>query len=305
MVAGFPKQVRVVEVGPRDGLQNEVAVLDTATKVEFIERLTRSGLREIEVTSFVQPRAVPQLADAESVYSGLPKRPDAVYRALVPNMRGLERAVAAGVTAIAVFTAASETFNARNIGCGIAASLKRFEPVLAEAGRRRMAVRGYVSCALGCPYEGRIDPGRVAELAAALCGMGCTEVALGDTVGVGTPASARRLVEVCSRAVPIERLALHLHDTRGQALANVLSCLELGVANVDAAVAGLGGCPYAEGASGNLATEDLLYMLEGLGIETGVELGRLIEVGRWISRRLGRENGSRVGRAGIASFGVV
>lgn len=295
----YPPAVKLVEVGPRDGLQNEARFLDTATKLDFIRRLAESGLPVIEVASFVHPQAVPQLADAEAVCASLTASPGVRYTALVPNLEGLERALASGVKAIAVFTAASETFNHKNIRCGIEASLARIAPVVERARAEGVPVRAYISCALGCPYEGAIAPERVAGLAGRLYGLGCEEIALGDTIGAGTPTAACRLVETSASRVPVEHLALHFHDTRGQALANILACLTLGVSTIDASVAGLGGCPYAPGASGNVATEDLAYMLAGMGIATGVDLPRLIEAGRYISAALGRENRSRVGQAGL------
>ncbi len=295
----YPTCVKIVEVGPRDGLQNEPSSVDTETKVELIDRLSQTGLSAIEVTSFVHPQAIPQLADAETVFTQIKQQPGVSYSALVPNLQGLERALSVGVTEIAVFTAASETFNQKNIRCGIEESLLRFEPVVDRAQSFGIPVRAYISCALGCPYEGAIDPGKVAGLARRLYEMGCQEISLGDTIGIGTPLQSRRLVETMARRLPIEGLALHFHDTRGQALANILACLELGVSIVDTAVAGLGGCPYAKGATGNVATEDVVYMLHGMGIETGIDLEKLITVGRFISNRLGRENQSRVGRAGL------
>ncbi len=297
--AHYPPAVRLVEVGPRDGLQNEARFVDTAVKADLIRRLAESGLRDIEVTSFVHPKAVPQLADAESVWARLQPAPGVRYAALVPNITGLERALAVGVGAIAVFTAASETFNLKNIRCGIEESLARIAPVVERARAADIRVRAYVSCVLGCPFEGHIDPERVASLAGRLHEMGCEEIALGDNIGAGTPLAARRVVEATASRVPIARIAVHFHDTRGQALANILMCLGLGVSTIDASVAGLGGCPYAPGASGNVATEDVAYMVAGMGIETGIDLPRLIAAGRFISAALGRENRSRVGQAGL------
>jgi hydroxymethylglutaryl-CoA lyase len=294
----YPPTVKLVEVGPRDGLQNEPRFLDTATKVEFIRRLAESGLPVIEVASFVHPEAVPQLADAEAVCGLLKPRPGVRYTALCPNLQGLERALAAGVGAIAVFTAASETFNQKNIRCGIEESLRRIAPVVERARAAGLPVRAYISCVLGCPYEGPVSPERVASLAGRLHELGCEEIALGDTIGAGTPLAACCVVEATAHRVPLGRIAVHFHDTRGQALANILACLGLGVSIIDTAVAGLGGCPYAPGASGNVATEDVAYMLRGMGIETGVDLARLIETGRFISAALGRDNRSRVGQAG-------
>ena len=293
----YPASVRIVEVGPRDGLQNEAATVPVAAKVALIEALADAGLTTIEAGSFVSPKWVPQMADTAEVLARLSPRPGVRYPVLVPNMQGLERALEAGVREIAVFAAASESFSRHNINCSIAESLDRFAPVAGRALDAGLAVRGYVSCVLGCPYEGGIAPDAVAEVAAALAAMGCHEVSLGDTIGVGTPLKARKLVERVARAVPPERLALHFHDTYGQALANILACLDLGVGVVDSAVAGLGGCPYAPGASGNVATEDVVYMLHGMGIETGVDLAALAAAGRAISGRLGRPPASKVARA--------
>lgn len=289
-------QVRVVEVGPRDGLQNEAAVVPTAVKIEFIERLAAAGLPAVEATSFVSPRWVPQLADAAEVYRGLVRRPGIAYPVLVPNLQGLERAIAAGVEEIAVFTAASETFNRKNINASIAESLERIRELAAQALARGMRMRGYLSCVLGCPYEGPVAESKVVDVAQALVELGCYEVSLGDTIGVGTPLGARRLLSAVAGACGMERLAVHFHDTRGQALANIYACLEAGVSVVDASVAGLGGCPYAQGASGNVATEDLVYLLHGLGIETGIDLKQLVAAGYFICGHLGREPGSRLGR---------
>jgi len=293
----LPKRVKIVEVGPRDGLQNEAQIVPTAVKIGLIDRLSRTGLPAIEAASFVSPEWVPQMADSTAVMEGIERRLGVSYPVLTPNLKGLLAATAAGATEVAVFAAASETFSQKNINCSIDRSLERFAPVVGAANGRRMRVRGYVSCALGCPYEGEVAPEAVARVARRLLELGCYEVSLGDTVGVGTPGQARAMVEAVAAAVPVERLAVHFHDTYGQALANVLACLEAGVAVVDSSVAGLGGCPYAPGAAGNLASEDLLYMLDGLGIATGVELQSLVEAGLYISRCLGRPTGSRVARA--------
>jgi len=293
----LPKFVEIVEVGPRDGLQNEPKSLPAAVKVALIERLAEAGCKVIEAGAFVSPKWVPQMADTAEVLAALPRRPGVRYPVLVPNLKGLEAALAAGVAEIAVFGAASETFTQRNINCSIAESLERFRPVCAEARAAGLRVRGYVSCVLGCPYEGAVPVARVAEVAAALDAMGCAEVSLGDTIGVGTPLKARAMVEAVAARVPLERLAVHFHDTYGQALANVLACLELGVATVDSAVAGLGGCPYAKGASGNVASEDIVYMLNGLGIETGIDLERLAAAGAYICAELGRPPSSKVALA--------
>ena len=293
----LPGRVTLVEVGPRDGLQNEAKTPPTAVKVELIERLAEAGLPVVEVGAFVSPKWVPQMADSAEVLAAVRRRPGVRYPVLVPNMKGYEAAKAAGAEEIAVFGAASESFTQKNINCSIAESLARFEPVAAAARADGLRLRGYVSCVLGCPYEGAIAPAAVARVSRALLDLGCAEISLGDTIGVGTPARARAMVEAVAAEVPMERLALHFHDTYGQALANVLTCLELGVAIVDSAVAGLGGCPYAKGASGNLASEDLLYMLDGLGIETGVDLEALAAAGRFISDQLGRAPVSKVANA--------
>jgi hydroxymethylglutaryl-CoA lyase len=285
---GAPDRVKIVEVGPRDGLQNEPRVVDTPTKIAFINRLSATGLTAIEVTSFVDPRSIPQLADAEAVVRGITRRAGVTYSALVPNLRGLERALSVGVDAIAVFTAASETFNQRNIHCSIEGSLSRFIPVLARAKSVDIPVRGYISCALGCPYEGEIKPRQVASLVEQLYAMGCMEISLGDTIGVGTPFQAQALVNTVAAVVPIERLAVHFHDTHGRALANIRACLKLGVSIIDASVAGLGGCPYAPGAPGNVATEAVVAMLEDMGIATGIDLDKLGQSRQFISTKLGR-----------------
>jgi len=289
--------VRIVEMGPRDGLQNEPGRVSADVKVELIGRLADAGLRSIEAGAFVSPTWVPQMADTAEVMARIGRRPGVSFPVLVPNLKGFEAALAAGAEEVAVFAAASEAFSRRNINCSVADSIERFRPVAEAAAAAGVRLRGYVSCVLGCPYEGDVDPGRVAEVAAMLRDLGCREVSLGDTVGVGTPHRARDLLRRVQRDVPAERLALHFHDTYGQALANVLACLETGVRTVDAAVAGLGGCPYAEGAAGNVATEDVVYMLHGLGMDTGVDLDALSLVGAWISDALGRPNGSRAGRA--------
>jgi hydroxymethylglutaryl-CoA lyase len=293
----FPKSVRIVEVGPRDGLQNEAQTVPAATKIELIRRLAASGLKTIEATAFVSPKWVPQMADHAEVLRGLPHEDGVSYPVLVPNLRGFEEAVAAGATEVAVFAAASETFSQRNINCSIAESLDRFAPVLAAARAANVQVRGYVSCVLGCPYEGEINPDEVADVAAALFERGCYEVSLGDTIGVGTPNRTTALIETVGERVPVERLAGHFHDTYGQALANIYAALTMGVQVFDASVSGLGGCPYAPGATGNVTTEDLLYMLNGMGIETGVDLDRLIAAGAFICEKLGRQTQSRVARA--------
>ena len=290
-------KVRIVEVGPRDGLQNEPREVPTAVKIELIERLADCGLAAVEATAFVSPKWVPQMADHTEVLEGIRRKPGVAYPVLTPNLKGFEAARAAGASEVAIFGAASETFSRRNINCSIAESLERFRPVAEAAAKSGIKVRGYISCALGCPYEGSIAPEKVAELAAALHDMGCYEVSLGDTIGVGTPGKTRAMIEACAQRVPIGRLAGHYHDTYGQALANIYASLELGVATFDASVAGLGGCPYAAGASGNVATEDVIYMMNGLGIETGVDLDKLVDIGEWICGLLGREPSSKAGKA--------
>ena len=289
--------VRIVEVAPRDGLQNEVATVATADKIALVDRLSAAGLGSIEATSFVSPRWVPQLADAAEVMAGISRRPGIGYPVLVPNMQGYERARAAGADEVAVFTAASEAFNLKNINASIDQSIERFEPVLVRARAEGIRVRGYVSTVLGCPYQGQVPLADVVRVASRLHAMGCYEVSLGDTIGVGTPRQARQMLLAVATEVPMHALAVHFHDTWGQALANVAACIEAGVRVADAAVAGTGGCPYARGASGNLASEDLVYMLHGMGLETGVGLEALAETGRWLAALLGRTTGSKAGRA--------
>jgi hydroxymethylglutaryl-CoA lyase len=293
----LPRYVKMVEVGPRDGLQNESTAVPTEVKIELIERLADAGLPVIEATSFVSPKWVPQMADNAAVMAGIRRRPGVVYPVLTPNRQGFEAALAAGAEEVAVFGAASESFSRRNINCSIAESLERFVPILEAARRHGVRVRGYVSCVLGCPYEGEVAPAAVAEVAERLYAMGCYEISLGDTIGVGTPGKARAMLETVAERVPVGKLAAHFHDTYGQALANLYAVLPLGVAVVDSSVAGLGGCPYARGASGNVASEDVLYMLDGLGIETGVDLRKLAEAGRFIAGHLNRPSGSKVARA--------
>lgn len=295
------RAVRIVEVGPRDGLQNEKAIVPTAAKIELIDRLSATGLRTIEATSFVSPKWVPQLADAAEVFAGIARRPGVRYPVLVPNEQGYERARAVGADEIAVFTAASEAFNRKNINASIDESLARFAPVLARAKDDGVAVRGYVSTVLGCPYQGEVPVADVVRVAAALHAMGCYEISLGDTIGVGTPRRARDMLKAVASEVPMAALAVHFHDTYGQALANILACLEQGVTVVDAAVSGTGGCPYAKGATGNVASEDVVYMLHGMGIETGIDLDALSDTGRWLAALLGRDTGSKVTRARAAA----
>ena len=293
----MPSHVRIVEVGPRDGLQNEKTIIATADKIALIDRLSATGLRSIEATSFVSPKWVPQLADAAEVFAGIDRRPGVRYPVLVPNEQGYLRARAVGADEVAVFTAASEAFNRRNINASIDESIERFRPVLEQARADGVRVRGYVSTVLGCPYQGQVPVADVVRVARRLHELGCYEVSLGDTIGVGTPGKARDMLRAVAGEVPMGALAVHFHDTYGQALSNILACLEEGVAVVDSAVSGTGGCPYARGASGNVASEDVVYMLHGLGIETGIDLERLVETGRWLASLLGRETGSKVTRA--------
>lgn len=294
----FPTHVRIVEVGPRDGLQNESGpLISTSTKVELIERLTDCGLRHIESASFVSPKWVPQMANSTEVMANIHRHPDVIYSALTPNMMGFEAALAAGASEVAVFTAASEAFTQKNINCSIQESLDRFIPLIERAKEHNIPVRGYVSTTLGCPYAGDIAPAQVAAVSRDLYQLGCYEISLGDTIGVGTPLKAKRMLAAVAKEIPISNLAAHFHDTYGQALANLYAVLEEGISIVDASIAGLGGCPYAKGASGNVATEDVLYLLEGLGIETGIDLQKLVNTSYWISEQLGRQNGSRVAQA--------
>ncbi len=291
------ERVNIVEVGPRDGLQNEAKSVPAAVKIELIDRLAAAGLLSVEAGAFVSPKWVPQLADSDAVLAGITRKQGVAYPVLVPNMQGYARARAADAKEIAVFAAASESFSRRNTNCSIAESLERFQPVAEAAARDGVAVRGYVSCALGCPYEGEVATAAVVEVAQGLIALGCTQVSLGDTIGVGTPIKARAMVEAVAGAIGLDRVAVHFHDTYGQALANILACLEAGVATVDSAVAGLGGCPYAPGAAGNVATEDVLYMLHGLGIDTGVDLEAVAAAGRFICDALGRPTASKVALA--------
>lgn len=289
--------VRIVEVGPRDGLQNEKAMVATADKIALIEKLADCGFRTVEATSFVSPRWVPQLADAAEVFSAIRRKPGVSYPVLVPNLQGYERARAVGAEEIAVFTAASEAFNRKNINAGIDESIERFRPVMEQARADGVKVRGYVSTVLGCPYQGEVAVDDVVRVASRLHALGCYEISLGDTIGVGTPGKARDMLRAVASEVPMPALAVHFHDTYGQALANILACVEAGVRVVDSAVSGTGGCPYAKGASGNVASEDVVYLLEGLGLSTGIELDRLVETGRWLAALLGRDTGSKVTRA--------
>jgi len=296
----LPKSVRIVDVGPRDGLQNEKQVVATDTKVELIARLADAGLTTIEATSFVSPKWVPQMGDNAEVMARIARRPGVSYPVLTPNLKGFEAALAAGAQEVAVFGAASESFSQKNINCSIAESLARFRPVTEAAQAAGVKVRGYVSCVAGCPYEGPVAPEKVAEVAETLMSMGCYEISLGDTIGSGNPANITRMLEAVMQRVPVERLAGHYHDTYGMAAANIYASLQLGVAVFDASVGGLGGCPYAAGASGNAATEDVVWLLNGLGIATGIDLDRLVDTAAWISAVLGREPASRVARAVLA-----
>ena len=291
------KRVRIVEVGPRDGLQNEPGEVPTAVKLELIERLADAGLPAVEATAFVSPKWVPQMADHTEVLERIRRKPGVSYPVLTPNLKGFEAARAAGATEVAVFGAASETFSKKNINCSIAESLERFLPITKTAQQHGIRVRGYVSCVLGCPYEGEVKPEAVAAVSQRLYDMGCYEISLGDTIGTGTPAKAQRMIETVAKKIPVGKLAGHFHDTYGQALANILAVMELGVATFDSSVAGLGGCPYAKGATGNVASEDVLYMLGGLGIETGVDMGRLLDAAEFICAQLKRPTVSRAGRA--------
>jgi hydroxymethylglutaryl-CoA lyase len=297
------ESVRIVEVGPRDGLQNEKQVVTTATKLELIERLAAAGVRDIEATSFVSPKWVPQMADHAEIMAGLPsaqRYPGVNYPVLTPNMKGFEAAVAAGAREVAVFAAASEAFSQKNINCSIAESITRFEPVFAAAKAHGVRVRGYISCVVGCPYEGAVDPARVAEVAQRLHELGSYEVSLGDTIGVGTPGTVLRMLEAVAARVPVARLAGHYHDTYGMGVANVLASYQFGLRSFDSSIAGLGGCPYARGATGNVATEDVVYLLHGLGAHTGIDLDRLVDCAAWISQQLERAPNSRVSRAMLA-----
>jgi hydroxymethylglutaryl-CoA lyase len=293
----LPTHVRLIEVGPRDGLQNEAQPISVDDKVQLVDALSAAGLGYIEVGSFVSPKWVPQMAGSAEVFARIQRKPGVVYGALAPNLRGFEDALAAGVKEVAVFAAASESFSQRNINCSISESLARFTPIMDAAKQHGVSVRGYVSCVLGCPYEGDVTPEQVALVARELYAMGCYEVSLGDTIGTGTAGATRKMFEVVGAQVPRDKLAGHFHDTYGQAMANVYASLLEGIAVFDSSIAGLGGCPYAKGASGNVATEDVLYLLNGLGIETGVDLDQLLLAGQQICNVLGRPTGSRVAKA--------
>ncbi|KAG0305766.1 hypothetical protein BGZ98_003596 [Dissophora globulifera] len=289
--------VKIVEVGPRDGLQNEKTIIPAATKIELINRLSDTGLPVVEATSFVSPKWVPQMGDASKVITSIQKKANVSYPCLTPNVKGLDAAIEAGVKEVAVFLAASDSFSKKNINCTVEESFERVRPMITKAIEHGILVRGYVSCVVGCPYEGPISAKKVAEVSKKLYDMGCYEISLGDTIGVGTPGSFRELLKTVSQVVPIKALAVHCHDTYGQALANIHCALEMGVRVVDSSVSGLGGCPYAPGASGNVATEDVVYMLHGMQYETGVDLQKIINTGNWISERLGKSNGSKAARA--------
>ena len=293
----LPSHVRIVEVGPRDGLQNEKQLIDIDTKVALIDCLANAGFTHIEAGSFVNPKWVPQMADSAAVFKKINRRDNVSYAALTPNIKGFERAIEANANEVAIFASASESFSQKNINCSIAESLERFIPVMQAAKANNIRVRGYVSCVAGCPYEGDIPAAKVAEVAKALYNMGCYEISLGDTIGVGTPSLINTMINAVTESTPIEKIAVHFHDTYGQAIANSYAALQLGVSVIDSSIAGLGGCPYAEGASGNVATEDVLYLLKGLNIKTGINLSAAIAAGNYISERFGRENGSKVAKA--------
>ncbi|MDH6295131.1 hydroxymethylglutaryl-CoA lyase [Agrobacterium fabrum] len=297
----WPRNVKIVEVGARDGLQNESAEVSTAIKIELIERLAAAGLPAAEAGAFVSPRKVPQMADSREVFQGLKRWPGTAYAALVPNMKGFEAAIEAGVTEIAVFVSASDGFSRHNIGCSRAESLERLRDVAEAAADRNIRMRGYVSCIAGCPYDGAVAPDDVAAMAEALVALGCYEISLGDTIGVGTAGQIRDVIERVATSIPRDQIAMHFHDTYGQGVANVLASLQEGIVVFDSSVAGLGGCPFAPGASGNVATEDVVYLLQGLGIETGIDLMAVAKTGEWISRHLGRPNAARTGKALLAA----
>jgi hydroxymethylglutaryl-CoA lyase len=293
----LPRKVRIVEVGPRDGLQNEKQTIATATKIQLIENLVAAGLTYIEAGSFVNPKWVPQMADSGEVFTGITRKAGVTYAALTPNLQGYERALAVNANEVAIFAAASEAFSQKNINCTIAESIQRFAALIDAAKAQQIPVRGYISCVLGCPYSGAVDAHQVASIARELLAMGCYEISLGDTIGVGTAGQTKQLIETVARDIPIEKIAAHMHDTYGQALANIFAALEMGVSVIDSSVAGLGGCPYAAGATGNVATEDLVYLLNGLGIEHGVNLDKLIYAGNTISAALNKPTNSKVAKA--------
>ena len=296
----LPLTARIVDVGPRDGLQNEKETVPTSVKIELIERLADAGLSSIEATSFVSPKWVPQMSDAAEVLQGIRRKEGVSYPVLTPNLKGFDSAIEAGAKEVAIFAAASEAFSQKNINCSVAESIKRFESVVSAAQAMEIRVRGYVSCVVGCPYEGDVAPHKVAEVARALMDLGCYEVSLGDTIGVGTPASVLKMLEAVARDVPVKRIGGHFHDTYGMAVANIHAALQFGINVFDSSVAGLGGCPYAKGASGNVATEDVVYLLNGLGIQTGIDLEKVVAAGEFISAKIGRKPASKVAQAMIA-----
>jgi len=293
----LPTHVRIVEVGPRDGLQNEKQAIPTSTKIQLIEQLVNAGLNYIEAGSFVNPKWVPQMADSADVFSNITRKPNVTYAALTPNLQGYERAIAVNANEVAIFAAASEAFSQKNINCSIGESIKRFEPLIAAAQTQKIPVRGYISCVAGCPYSGKVDKVTVTNIANELLALGCYEISLGDTIGVGTAGQIKNLIETLAQSIPVSKLAVHMHDTYGQALANIYAALEMGVQVIDSSIAGLGGCPYAVGASGNVATEDLVYLLNGLGITHGTDLQKLIQAGNFISRVLGKSNSAKTAQA--------
>lgn len=299
----YPQQVTIIEVGPRDGLQNEPAFVATKDKIELINKLSQSGLKHIEATSFVSIKAIPQLSDGDEVFRLIDKPADVHFSVLVPNEQGMQKALAAGVKEIAIFTAASELFNQRNINCSITESIERCLVVTSLAKAHKIRVRAYVSCVLGCPYEGTITPEQVVHVTRQLIELGVDEISLGDTIGVGTPKQTQALITAIADCIPLSKLAMHFHDTYGQAIANIFSALECGVTRFDSSVAGLGGCPYARGASGNVATEDVLYLMLGLGIETGIDIYKIVAAGDMICKILGRKNQSKVANALMANLG--
>lgn len=298
----LPQSIRIVEVGPRDGLQNEASIISAEVKVALIDKLSAAGLPNIEAAAFVSPKWVPQMASSVEVMAKMQRRPDTLYSALVPNMKGFEAALAAGADEVVIFGAASEAFSQKNINCSIAESVARFEPVAAAALQQGLRLRGSISCALGCPYQGEVLPAAVADVLARLRDLGCHEIDIADTIGVGTAAQVAQLFEYLAKTFPVDQMAGHFHDTYGQALANIYAALQVGVHIFHASVAGLGGCPYAKGATGNVATEDVLYLMQGLGLDTGVDLNAVVEAGQFISAHLGRKAASRAGNALAARF---
>jgi hydroxymethylglutaryl-CoA lyase len=297
----YPKKVTLIEVGPRDGLQNESIYVSADHKIELINQLSETGLTQIEVTSFVSPKSIPQMADNSQVFKGIKHYPGIHYSALVPNERGMQQALEAGVQKIAIFTAASELFNQKNINCTIEESIERFIPVIALAKKNHIRVRGYISCVLGCPYQGQVAPKKVLDVALQLIHLGIDELSLGDTIGVGTASQTQALLDLILKHIPKSQLAMHFHDTYGQAIANILAALQYGIHHFDSSVAGLGGCPYARGATGNVATEDVLYLMHGLGIETGIDIFKMVSAGDFICKILGKHNQSKVANALLAN----